>query len=66
MAKLQEMGGTQGFGSQSLPHNLNLDPSDQLVDKYGLEPDTNALKEKMFASNDEDDVDTKNDFLKIA
>jgi hypothetical protein len=60
------MSGTEGFGSQQLPRNLNMDPSDKLVDKYGLENDTNSLKEKLFANNDEDDVDPKSDFLKIA
>jgi hypothetical protein len=66
MAKLQEMGGTEGFGAQSMSRSLNMDPSDQLVDKYNLEEDTNALKEKLFANNDEDDVTAQNDFLKIA
>jgi hypothetical protein len=61
------MGGTQGFGSSSMPQNINMDPSDQLVDKYGLEQDTNALKNKMFANNDEDDIEGGgNNFLKIA
>ena len=50
-----------------MTRSLNMDPSDQLEDKYNLEQDTNALKEKLFAKNDEDDVNnTQNDFLKIA
>ena len=28
MAQLQSMSGTQGFGSSSLPQNINMDPSD--------------------------------------
>lgn len=47
-----------------MSRSINMDPNDKLQDKYNLEQDTNALKEKMFAKDDEDDVG--NDFLKIA
>ena len=67
MKKLQEMSGTEGYGSTSTSSKtLNLGGDDKLVDQYNLEQDTNALKEKLFANNDEDDVEPGNDFLKIA
>jgi hypothetical protein len=66
MKKLQEMSSHEGYGSQQLTRSFNIGGDDKLVDKYNLEEDTNALKEKLFANNDEDDVNPQNDFLKIA
>lgn len=66
MKQLQQMSGTEGFGSTSATRNLNLGGDDKLIDQYNLEQDTSALKEKLFANNDEDDVTPGSDFLKIA
>jgi hypothetical protein len=46
--------------------SFNLGQNGKLDDKYNLEEDTNALTEKLFANNDEDDVTPQNEFLKIA
>jgi hypothetical protein len=66
MKQLQQMSGTEGYGSTSAARNLNMGGEDKLIDQYNLEQDTSELKEKLFANNDEDDVTPGSDFLKVA
>jgi hypothetical protein len=58
LAKLNEMAGQEGMGQSTFEGK-------GIEDKYGFEQDTNDLKKKMYADDDEDDEPKKSEFLKV-